>query len=225
MSFRARSKKRVTKKKKKAATGTLAVHNVGYSSGISLWPKRYKARLRYKETVTLGAVTTDVFNGTNWSFTSIYDPYTSGIGGNPKGYTDLAANYRHYIVDKCHMIVEFNLVGAGQMLVCLTKNEDTTLTNLTVRDDRLNDERTQYRILNTYSPIARLSATYDKKKVYGTVKDDELTAAFTANPVEQYYGIVGTINHQPGAAQTSVVTTVTLIYDVTCLEKRDTPNS
>lgn len=221
------SKKRTKKsKKRKVPQASLRTHNVGYSSGITLWPKQYKARLRYKHTVTLGAVTTDVFNGVNMSMTSIYDPYVAAGGGTPKGYTDLAANYRHYVVDKCRMIVEYSGHTGNPMMICLSKNEDTTITNLTSRDDRLNDERTTYRLINSdSSAIGRLTATYDRRKVYGNKKNDELTAAFGANPVEQYYGIVGTINHGPGEAQASIIVTMTLIYDVTCLEKRDTPNS
>lgn len=212
------------KKKKKAGQLSTRKHDIGYSSGISLWPKQYRAKLRYRAVSKFLAGTSDIWNDQYWQTNSIFDPYVPAGGGNPKGYTDLKAHYAHYMVLGCKVTVEFVLRTGNTMVCTLTNCEDTTAVNLVNKDDRLNDERTKYCTLHNESPRGTLVQYYSKNKVFGNGKNSELTAAFAANPAEGYFALIGTQNLGAGLAQSVVDYTITLVYDVICTEKLDTPN-
>lgn len=223
--IRAAIRKRMAKSKKKAPQASTRVHNIGYSSGVTLWPSKFRAKLRYTASVAIAAGTVDVFNNVNWNMTSIYDSYVPAGGGNPKGYTDLKNHYAHYLVLGCKVTVDFLLRSGNAMVCTLSACEDTTHTNLVGKDDRMNDERTKYITLHNEQPRGKLTINYSKAKVYGNGKNSQLTAPFTDNPAENYYALIGTINYGAGLTQSIVDYTITLVYDVIVSEKLDTVNN
>lgn len=212
-------------KRKKAPQASTKVHNIGYSSGISLWPPKYRAKLRYKKIYTMSAGAPDIWNNITFMTNSIYDPYVPVGGGNPKGYTDLAAHYAHYMVLGCKVHVQVVLRAGNATMIALSNTEDVTHTNLVGREDRINDERTKYVVVHNDRPIATLTSYYSKAKVFGTATNQKLSAPMASNPDEEYFALIGSMQLGAGIATSTVDIIVTLEYDTLCYEKLDTPNN
>jgi hypothetical protein len=78
--------------------------------GVTIVPDIYCVKLRYRQRLNI-ASTSGAFSYAQWSGNSLYDPYVTGGGSYPEGYTTLSALYTQYRVVASKIRVEFTTVG------------------------------------------------------------------------------------------------------------------
>ena len=169
-------------------------------------PASKVCRLRYCDLVKLnpsalesGIATQHVFRAN-----SVFDPDSSGIGHQPMGFDEMAANYNHYVVLGSKITVWFdsdvdNHQEAGQY--CFLRVDDVpplTNVNLNALMER-NAAKIKYKPFNkdTSKKIV-LSKTFSCKKFFGINKNDGVSTRDDlaglcngANPAELAYFTCG----------------------------------
>jgi hypothetical protein len=179
--------------------------------------------MRYTQTHLLGVSgVTDTPLRTKFRATSIYDPWESLGGSQPTGHDELALFYNHYMVIGAKITVRYHLTSGhgGNQYVFLTPTDDTTTTNRNTKTELLNDPATKRLILNSERRHGTLSSYYSKKKVFGKSRDANLTASFGANPSENNFWQLATVNLTNTLAQSGVECEISITYDVLCSERK-----
>lgn len=213
-----RRRRRVAKK----GTQSTKPAAVSYSSGLALLAPKYVGKMRYRSRQLMPAGLSDVPNIYLWKATSIFDPDQTGGGAQPSTHDELALFYNHYMVLGCKITIKAVLPSGsdGSTYLFLTSADNTTSTNRNTVFELMNNFDTTRRIMDKEHRTATISRTYSKKKSFGNMRDDDLTALFSADPVENKYFRIGTVNFGSGATPMPVDIEVTLDYTVLCSERK-----
>lgn len=124
-------------------------------------PLTLKSNLRFCEKNSLnigvgGIASTNVYNAS-----SLYDPNTSGIGAQPRGFDQLMALYNKYLVIGAKITVYYSVpIAVGPVLGCINLKSISTVdsnivtsmeSSYSVMDATTGDEGTM-KLTQTYSP-------------------------------------------------------------------------
>lgn len=222
--YRNRRKPNKKTRKRRAKKGTQSTGKalVSYSSGTQLFAPKFIGKMRYRTQFYHPFGTTDIPSRQIYRTTSINDPDESKVGFQPTTHDELALFYNHYIVLGAKITVKAILEAGhtGVQYVFLSRTDDTTTTNRNTATEMLNDANTKRIIINQEKRQGTLTHYYSRKKTFGNMRDEDLTAAFNANPAENMYWQLSTVNFQAGQAQSSVAYEVTIDYIVCCTEPK-----
>lgn len=187
--------------------------SVGTSYGSHLYPSRFISKMRWNKSYQIAAGTQDIAQIFHFNLAGMFDPeVTAAPALQPYGFDQLKSYYSHYQVLGAKVTVSFTLASGNNMVVGLGMHRDTTTTTYSNRDTFMNLPSCRYKLVTTQRPTATVTRFYSKKKVYGHTKDEDLTAAPTANPTEGFYANAYLNNLAPGGAQGVVDMVVTITY-------------
>lgn len=217
-----KSKKSRTFKKVKKGTQSTAVAKVSYSSGTSIMAPKYVGKFRYRTVLTQPFGTTDIPVRQIYRATSIFDPDESKAGFQPSGHDEMKLFYNHYMVIGCRISVKAIMKAShvGNMYVFLSLTDDTTTTNRNTVTEMLNDHSTKRISIGEEKRQGWIGHYYSKNKNFGKTRDTDLTAAFGANPAENMYFQLSSVNYEAADQPVSINYEVTLEYTVLCTERK-----
>lgn len=152
-------------------------------------PYVLNATLRYAEQFQVapvsGAISVQVF-----SANGLYDPDTSGVGHQPRGFDEIIALYNHYVVTKASCQVDFATKTAGIPVICgiTVLGYNTPLA----ANSYLEDRHTVFKVLggSDSNAVTRLSINAPIGQFLGNrdvVDDPECKGSAVANPTEQVH--------------------------------------
>lgn len=149
------------------------------------FPKKLKSRLRYVQqddvNAGIGSVDVKVF-----SAVGLYDPYTTGVGNQPRGFDQLMTAYDHYRVTKSKITVSFYNDGAVPVMVGINLRDSPSVASSLIGYAEQGLCRYDMLGLTTIgqTPLT-LSLNYDSKKFFDRTYDDHQgRGSATANPAE-----------------------------------------
>lgn len=170
-------------------------------------------RLKYRDDWKLLPTTADIPYKSIWSSTSLYDPDRSGSGHQPKGFDQISEFYQHYTVLGAKITIRPIDLYTGSMMVFVSPVSTPIPSNLSTITEILESNRVQYRLIGTSREnVKPIVSTYSKKKIFGNLKNSELTAPISSDPTEEYYWCVGAINASAGVTPVTVPMIVEIEY-------------
>lgn len=189
-------------------------------------PNSYTCRLKYRDDWKLIPTTADIPYKSFWSATSLYDPDVSGSGHQPKQFDQLSLYYQHYTVLSAKITIRPYDPYSGSMLMFVIPTSTSLPSNLTTITEILEANRCQYRMIGTsFENTKPIVSTYSKKKTFGNTQNEDLTAATSADPVEQKYWCVGAINGSAGNTPTTIPIIVEVEYIALFTERKNVAES
>jgi len=161
---------------------------------MPLFPAKFKATLRYFETVTLnstsGAVGSYVF-----STNGLYDPNITGTGHQPAGFDQMMLSYEHYTVLRSRMqaIYHNNTSGAAPTAAVSVNASSTAITDIAqiMEAGFAQVEHLSYN--NGTMGIKKIEIGCEISKFHGLrdlLDNDDYRGSISANPAEQSYYIL-----------------------------------
>lgn len=206
----------------------------GFNRG-DVFPPRWFGKLKYCTedlalTSTAGAYATNT-----WRINSCYDPDSTGVGGQPRGFDQVCASsapYYRYRVHACHIRVELmNADNTDQVEAYLCWFGGNTTAPTSIREARERTDCKTVRMTGTtggqrtavvMSKYVRVSDVFGISK--SEVNNDlNYSAAYNANPAQTGYWQVGIAATAGGDA--IVYGTATLTYYVEFIQRNDIPDS
>jgi len=193
--------KRTTRRKKAYAPVKL---------GRTPFPKRLANTVRYAEAISVtlsGGIGQYLF-----SCNGLYDPNTTGAGGQPLYFDQLTAIYDHYTVtaSRCRFI--FNSTSAMTLRVGAYVDDDSSATTGAV----LAAGRPGGKFVSIQTPYHgrnELSLSWNQKSAFGPGSESEpnLQGSSSANPQEQQHFVINFTD--PGGSANTVDLFVVIEYD------------
>jgi hypothetical protein len=114
----------------------------------------------------------------------VYDPDYTGTGHQPYGFDQYSRLYNHYIVDKAIITMRNASVGNNCVVgVSLLPTASSEFNNNTVRERK----GTTFMTLPNEGSMKALTCTYNRKSIFTSAQDGDLTANVGANPDENYF--------------------------------------
>ena len=158
------------------------------------FPAKMSAVLRYSQNIKLDPSTISPVRNF-FNATSCYDPDATAMatGHQPYGFDQYSLLFNHYIVDKAIITVRNASVASNTVFgISLVPNTQAENDPNTVRERK----GTTWMACPNEMSQQVLKSTYNKKAVFTSAQDSELTAPVTANPDENYYFDVWTVSNQ-----------------------------
>lgn len=161
---------------------------------IPLFPPRYRASLRYADTITLSSTSGAV---ASWVFAAngLYDPDITGTGHQPAGFDQMMLSYEHYCVTKARISATFhNNTTSVFPTVGLSVNAaatPVTLVNQIVEDGLVTTNRLYSN--GVFGAVATLQRTIDIARFGGVdniLDDNTYRGTVASNPAELSYFIL-----------------------------------
>jgi len=158
----------------------------------SLMPIRYKARLRYSESVKLVG-SAAAANAYILTANGLYDPNITGAGHQPMGFDQIMLWYEHYHVTNCKLTVNFcNNSATENIVVGIYIAPDTTITTDFIRlvENGMMVKKWMGPSLSNSKNICTLSLNANIAKINGQrtiLYTNDFRGDVGANPVEQSY--------------------------------------
>lgn len=171
--------------------------------------------MRYCDSISVAAGTSDVFTKYIFRASSINDPDYTGTGHQPHGHDTWEQLYNHYRVlgAKITVVATKDESVTGEMTVFLRgADKDYFLGGPTTASEMMEQPGCQYRRLTTAHPTAKMSHKYSAKSVFRNTKNAELTALFNANPDENWFFPIYLLNTFAGDTPTKVNLQVQIDY-------------
>lgn len=169
------------------------VKKISTPSGV---PDIIRTKLKYAENKVLSDAVGGITTIQQYRGNSIYDPDLTGTGNQPMGHDQWAAFYSRYKVNACKINVQFlprsNLAGAGNILVAIIPTVLYTAVSSLTAIEIIQQPYVRYTYLTQGDGgknSARLSSYMTTKKMFGLTNtdEDEYSASFGANPVNDWY--------------------------------------
>lgn len=157
-------------------------------------PTKFKTKLLYGDTFSLnpgsGVVNSYIFNATG-----MYDPNTTGVGHQPRGFDELMAMYDHYTVIGAKITLKFDNSANAFPVKGMVRLKDGTSFSSQVIDWQEDGYQRNVLISGNQGPAyASLTHTINPAKFLGRSKamaDPELKGSSVSNPAENAYFHVG----------------------------------
>lgn len=192
---------------------------MGVARGPTGFGMRRSFRLNYVQSETLLGSESGGIATLTYRINSIFDPYLSGGGGTPFGYTALKDIYDRYVVTSVDYKVVFTAREGGSWF-CFVKANDSANVSTSFPKE-VQQGNCQWKAISGYGNAAGYIQTFtghiDIAKVVGVSRsklllDDTYSAQFGANPANEAYlktGL-GSLTDAGGYGQTSVM--VEIVY-------------
>lgn len=155
-------------------------------------PTKLKANLRFAEKNTFnigvgGLASTNVYNAS-----SLYDPNSTGVGQQPRGFDQIMEMYRSFTVIGSKITVHFMPEGSNGPILCAInlKSINTVDANIITS---VESSYTTFDVTNGVRGPIKLMQTYSPKFVGITnaMDNEELKGYSTGNPIQSsYYHVV-----------------------------------
>jgi hypothetical protein len=163
-------------------------------SAAPLFPPKYKALLRYSDTITLsstsGAVASQVY-----STNGLYDPDITGTGHQPAGFDQMMLSYEHYTVTASRLTATYhNNTNAVYPTAAVSVNASSTpvtVVNQIIEDGFVVQEFLMG--LGVQGSLKTLKIGCNISKFHGLkniLDNDDYRGAIASNPAEQSYYIL-----------------------------------
>lgn len=161
---------------------------------IPLFPTRYRASLRYADTITLSSTSGAV---ASWVFAAngLYDPDVTGTGHQPAGFDQMMLSYEHYCVTKARISATFhNNTTSVFPTVGVSVNAaatPVTLVNQIVEDGLVTTNRLYSN--GVFGAVATLQRSIDIARFGGVddiLDDNSYRGTVASNPSELSYFIL-----------------------------------
>ena len=147
------------------------------------FPAKMSAVLRYSDQIVLDANTSSPARH-HFRGTSVYDPDYTGTGHQPYGFDQYSRLYNHYIVDKAIITIRNASMGVNCVVgISLVPTASSEFNNNTCRERK----GTTFMTLPNEGSMKALTSTYNRKSIFTTAQDGDLTANVGANPQENYF--------------------------------------
>lgn len=212
-STKSTKKSRVTPKAKKLEVGKVKVPRV-VSFGKQVLPNLLKNTLKYHEAI---AVTlTSGFGQHLYSCNGLYDPNTSGVGHQPRGFDQLIALYNHYTVTASRIkVTPGTLSATAVQQLCVYLDDDTT-TSVTTMSQAMERKTATSSPLFTSNELSRgiVRNSWSLSEVFGPngMNNTLYRGTAAANPTEQTFFVITYEDWQLGTGSYPI--TVEIEYDV-----------
>lgn len=102
--------------------------------GTLICPQAMRTRLKFTQRLNLTS-TSGIYVATTWSMNSLFDPYTTGVGGQPEGFDEWMAMYTAFRVVSSKITVKSGSTGATSAtgsfwMIVVPKNISGTFTTM-----------------------------------------------------------------------------------------------
>lgn len=211
-------------KKKRASQASTAVAKVGYSSGYRIYPKFFIAKQRYKIDYGLAAGSAESLNNAVFfSPSNIFDPDTSGVGGNPSLWTQLIAQYNHWTVLNCTMTVKVRQSNTANPMVFVITGCDDTTSLVTTLAKAYYDTDSKYVVTDINNLERTVKMKYSRGKIFTKAQHFALIGNATTSPSENYFFRLATQNRNFGEAPTQLNLEITMDFTTKWSEQKENP--
>lgn len=159
-----------------------------------------------------------------FSCNGMYDPNITGTGHQPYYFDQMAAIYDQYtvIMSRCKISFWANETNASGIGVCLSLNDDTTVTNTAVVTLQEQTGSKMKIAGNVSDSIRSLVKYWGARKSFGSgiMANNDLQGTAAANPTEQMYYVVS-CQSLDGISTQDIWVTVEITYTAVWTEKKD----
>lgn len=190
------------------------------------FPLRWQTQFSYFQQENTSAS----FSAHRWIINSIYDPDSSGVGGQPRFFGILLGAsgilstnvqpYRAFRVNACKIEVEiFNAQGPNGVIATINLHRNSAEGPATIYEARTR--------LNSVSQMLSGTSTVTKLEMYAKMKtlfgvkdldDASYNGGYSANPARDYYATVS-VGSLDGVTATDCTITTKLVYYVDLLDR------
>ncbi len=189
-------------------------------------PKKMITKLKYNDTYNLSSGVTAAVRVFNAG--SVYDPYQTGVGHQPRGFDQLMPLYDHFVVIGAKCVVSFSHdpTSSNNSLVGISLRDSPTVS--TAVNDYMEGTQDVHRMIPISRPTSvTISQKYSPKKFLGIshpLSAGELKGTVGSDPSESAYFHV---YNAPVSGGTSGVmqTNVDIEYIVAFIEPRQPSQS
>ena len=176
--------------------------------------------------MTSGGITTSSYI---WSLNGAYDPDSTGVGHQPRGFDQLMALYDHYVVIGTRVELAFSNPHPTYGAVCIANIRDSSTPEYNPIDLMENPNRKVkvLGVLDSGDSVGRLSFNINPNKFLGRSKplsDPDLKGTTAANPSEGAYLHFGHIASDRATA-TAITVEATIVYTMVLIEPKNPAQS
>lgn len=183
-----RKKRTTTKRRRKYTRKSLSFSKAPI-------PNKFAAKLRYSEYVTVDPAAGGISGVHVWNASSCYDPNTTGVGHQPRGFDQWMSMFDHFVVVGCKITATFCLVNQtiDRAATCGISLKDSPATNPDYNDYMEGRNVTSRLITGGARSDARtvtLSKTYSPRKFLSITKplsSQLIRGSAQSNPSENAY--------------------------------------
>lgn len=185
------------------------------TSDKQLVTMRYHERLTFSPAI--GLFTSESMRGN-----SVYDPWSSGTGHQPRGFDQLSVMYLSYYVPSSTISLKIKNNHTKYALVCLRAANTESVASFTDIRDMVEEPYSKYQAVAPALELANLGKLHNKMrtlKMYGGKYDDDMTSDIATNPALEWFWIISVQSGDPLSA-TAVDIEVDLTYRVLWFNRR-----